>query len=90
MTPKEVLKDLRIVQEKYANKVTPTFDICISDMARDAADAIDSLQSFVDYIGTLTTCNDCGRKFCPYGPSWGKSVRYNCPLYLEGDYNYDT
>jgi hypothetical protein len=44
MTPMEVLKELRTVQEKYKNATTHTFEVRISDMAKDAADAIDSLQ----------------------------------------------
>lgn len=42
------------------------------------------LQPFVDLIGTLSTCNECHQKTCEYRPSLGKTVRYNCPLFLGG------
>lgn len=48
MTPKEVSVALRRVQERYKNEITPTFEIRISDMAREAADAIDDLLALVD------------------------------------------
>lgn len=87
MIPREVSKELRAVQEKYKNIVPLTFDIRVSDMAKDAADAIDFLQTFVDLIGKLPDCNDCARKSCEYRLSLGKTVRYNCPLFLKGDNN---
>jgi len=43
MTPSEVCRELRLVQEKYKDKTYDTFDVRISDMAKDAADAIDEL-----------------------------------------------
>lgn len=43
MTPIEVLRELRRVQEKYKNNITHTGQIIISDLAKDAADAIDQL-----------------------------------------------
>ena len=88
MLPKEVswpLKELRHIQEKYKNVITPTLQIRISDMAKDAADAIDNQQAFIDLIGALPTCNECGIKFCIYRPGLGKTVRYNCPLFLKGE-----
>jgi len=81
MLPKEVSKELRIIQEKYKNVITPTLQVRISDMAKDAADAIDSQQAFIDLIGTLPTCNECGDKSCSYRPGLGQTVRYNCPLF---------
>ena len=83
MTPKEVSENLRKIQVKYKNIVTPTFEICISDMAKDAADAIDTLQVFVACIGLLPTCNECANKDCGYRPGWGDTVRYNCPHYIH-------
>jgi pyruvate/2-oxoglutarate dehydrogenase complex dihydrolipoamide acyltransferase (E2) component len=44
MNSKEVYRELRAVQEKYKNKKTETFEIRISDMAKDAADTIEALQ----------------------------------------------
>ena len=83
MRPREVSKELRLVQEKYKNVITLTFQPRISDMAKDAADAIDSLQAFVNLIGTLTTCNECADKNCIFRPALGETVRYNCPLFLK-------
>ena len=82
MTPKNVSKQLRIVQEAYKDAFTPTFQPRISDMAKDAADAIDQLQSFVDHIHSLPDCNTCSKKSCCiYAPGLGKTVRYNCFLF---------
>jgi gas vesicle protein len=44
MNPKETYRELRAVQEKYKNKKTETFEIRISDMAKDVADTIEALQ----------------------------------------------
>lgn len=81
MKPKEVSKELRWVQKKYKDVITPTFQVRISDMAKDAADAIDNQQAFIDLIGTLPTCNECGVRECLYRPGLGQTVRYNCPLF---------
>ena len=43
---KEILRKLRATQEQHKNDKTPTFGVCISDMARDAGDAIESLLIF--------------------------------------------
>lgn len=43
MTPENIIKELRLIQEQYRNKPTATFDVCISHMAKDAADTIDEL-----------------------------------------------
>jgi hypothetical protein len=43
MSPIEVLRQLRYQQEKHKDDKVPTFGICISDMARDAANSIDEL-----------------------------------------------
>jgi len=85
MTPKEVSEELRRVQKKYAEVVTETFQLRISDMARDAANAIDSLSAFTDLINSLPSCNDCANRDCGFRPELGKTVRYNCPLFLEGE-----
>jgi hypothetical protein len=81
----EMLKELRNIQEKHKNSTALIIGFRISDMAKDAADTIESLKAFVDLIGSLTTCNDCHRKLCEHKPQWGKTVRYNCPLYLNGE-----
>lgn len=52
MTPREVLVELRRIEEKYKNINTPTFEVVISDMARDAANAIEELLSFTDMVLT--------------------------------------
>ena len=49
MNPREVSKQLRLVQEKHKNDFTPTCGLCISDMAGDAANAIDSLISSAQF-----------------------------------------
>ena len=49
MNPREVSKQLRLVQEKHKNDFTPTGSLCISDMAGDAANAIDSLISSAQF-----------------------------------------
>lgn len=54
MTPREVSKELRLVQEKHKGDFTPTFNVIISDMARDAANAIDTLLAATDK--TITIC----------------------------------
>jgi len=90
MSPTDVSKELRIIQEKYKNMITPTFQIRISDMAKDAADAIDNQQVFIDLIGTLPTCNECGDKQCSYRPGLGQTVRYNCPLFQSLIQDFDT
>jgi hypothetical protein len=91
MTPREVSRELRNVQEKYKGIATPTFSIRISDLARDAADAIDSLQTFVDHIGKLPTCMDCANTGCKEcKPLWGETVRYNCPLHISKESSDDN
>ena len=40
---KEILRKLRATQKQHKDDITPTFGVCISDMARDAGDAIESL-----------------------------------------------
>lgn len=87
MTPTEVLKGLREVQEKYKNVTSLTFQVNVSDMAKDAADTIESQQAFIDLIATLPTCNECRYKECPHRPGLGKTVRYNCPLFLKEENN---
>ena len=47
----EVYKNLRLVQEKYKDAHTRTFDLRISDMAKDAADVIDQLLNFKYRLG---------------------------------------
>jgi len=80
MTPREVSRQLRQVQEKHKDDFTPTFNICLSDMARDSANAIDNLLVFVDHIGTLPTCNTCCTPDCQHKPRLGANVRLICPL----------
>lgn len=53
MTPQEVLEELRRVQEKYKNVTTPTFEVCITDMAKDAADTIEMLTNQVKFLWGL-------------------------------------
>ena len=84
MTPREVLNELRLVQEKYKDDTTPAFQVRISDMARDSADAIDSLLTFVDNIFALPNCQDCARKDCECKPKLGETIRFNCPVYVAG------
>ncbi len=81
MTPKQVLQELRRVQQQYKDKVTPTFDVRISDMAKDAADTIESL---LDFINSLPTCNTCNDKECKYRSALGDAVRYNCMFFTSG------
>jgi len=38
-----ISRQLRGVQEKHKDDKIPTFGLCVSDMARDAADTIDEL-----------------------------------------------
>lgn len=90
MDPKTVLRDLRNVQEHHKNDFTPTFQISVSDMARDAANTIESLinkveslQVFVDEVMASPNCNDCGYKNCLYSPGLGRLVRFNCPLHVK-------
>ena len=40
---KRISQELRNVQKKYENRVVATFDVCVTDMAKDAADSIDYL-----------------------------------------------
>ena len=54
MTPQEVSRNLRVVQEKHKNDFTPTFNVCLSDMARDSANAIDTLLAATEK--TITIC----------------------------------
>ena len=84
MTPKEVSNELRKVAEKHKGLPVDTFQICISDMATDAANAIDELQVFVDKISSLSNCNDCWRQPCEFKPRWGEQMRYNCPAHVTG------
>ena len=83
MTPQEVSKELRLIQEKHKDDKVFTFEPRISDMAKDAADAIDEQQKFIDLIGTLNTCNDCKNKNCRIRPTLGHTVRYNCFFYID-------
>lgn len=83
MTPREVARELRNVQEKHKDDVTPTFGTCISDMARDAANAIEGLLAFVDMIYGLNNCNVCTNVNCPFRPKLGETIRYNCPIYTN-------
>lgn len=53
MKPQEVLKELRAVQEKYKNVTTSTFEVRITDMAKDAADTIDLLINQVKFLWGL-------------------------------------
>jgi len=53
MTPIKILTELRKIQEKHKNDVVSTFDIRISDMAKDSADAIDALIVQVKYLWGL-------------------------------------
>lgn len=48
MTPNQVANELRLVAKKHKGEYTPTFAICISDMAEAGADAIDQLQAIID------------------------------------------
>ena len=83
MTPREVSKALRMIEENYKDSFTPTFQPRISDMARDSANAIDILQAFVDFIHSLPSCNDCGNNNCKIKPLLGDTVRYNCFFFLK-------
>ncbi len=60
MNPREVSKELRLVQEKHKNDFTPTFGLCISDMAGDAANAIDSLISSAQFSHKHPVVTICG------------------------------
>lgn len=48
MQPVDVLEKLRLVQKKYKDKPTFTGEVCISDMARDAANAMEELMGITD------------------------------------------
>jgi hypothetical protein len=78
MIPKEVSLELRKAQRLFKETNDP-----ISNMAKDAADAIDSLQVFVDLINGLPTCNECHNKACKCKPPLGKTVVYNCPMFIK-------
>jgi len=54
MEPRQTLSELRRVQNKYENVVTPTFQIVISDMARDAANTIEQLLTIIDNYGWIS------------------------------------
>lgn len=41
--------------------------------------------ALVRQIRDMPNCNSCGVKGCKFRPEWGMPVRYNCPLYAEGD-----
>ena len=83
MTPREVSKQLRIVEKKYKDSFTSFGEIVISDMAKDAADAIDSQQAFIDFINSLPTCNECGYIYCSQRPGLGETMRYNCQAFFR-------
>ena len=72
MTPREVSKALRMIEENYKGSFTPTFQLRISDMARD-----------VDFIKSLPSCNVCGNNNCKIKPLLGDTVRYNCFFFLK-------
>lgn len=48
MIPENISKELRLIQKKYRDRPTATFDVCISHMAKDAADTIDELLNKVN------------------------------------------
>jgi predicted Zn-ribbon and HTH transcriptional regulator len=69
MTPTEVLRNLRAVQEKHKNDRISTFALRISDMAKDAADAIESLRddynAEVEKNKRLTAERDAAIEYIP-------------------------
>lgn len=88
-----ILRQLRMVQEKYENKFVPTFELRVGDMAKDSADSIDILleeiehmktyKLFTDAIRELPNCDTCANiKWCKYKVEWEENKRYNCPLYV--------
>lgn len=83
MTPRDVSKALRMIEENYKDSFTPSFQPCIVDIARESANAIDALQEFVDFIHSLPSCNVCGNNNCKIKPLLGDTVRYNCFFFLK-------
>ena len=53
MKPQETLEELRRVQKKYKDARTNTFEVRITDMAKDAADTIDLLINQVKFLWGL-------------------------------------
>jgi hypothetical protein len=100
MNPKETYRELRAVQEKYKNKKTDTFEIRISDMAKDAADTIEALQKqlaplqgkavlVMDMPKTCMTCKLRQAHITDYCKISGKESAYkkrraDCPLWIVG------
>ena len=74
MTPKEVSKHLRLVQEKYKNTVPDTFEVNVSDMAMDAANAIDSLNTVESAITILTNALKEDKSEGSYYYIWQSSI----------------
>jgi len=74
MTPKETSAQLRVVAEKHRGEWTPTFGICISNMASDAADAIDACQTTEHALKILTAALKKDRSEGSYYYSWQSSI----------------
>ncbi len=63
----------------------------MSRFDQDREDLIRLIFSICDYarlgyiISTYNSCNDCKDKDCEYRPKLGESVRWNCPLWKDGE-----
>lgn len=63
----------------------------MSRFSQDREELIRLILSICDYarfgynISTYDNCNNCRVKDCEYKPEWGRTVRYNCPLWKRAD-----
>lgn len=97
MAENKVALELRKVEKKYKGRRTDTFEVIISDMARDAAEEIERLQEELDMsdawikrVAYCPCCNNCGyQKECLVKPKLGDIVAINCPLWSGDDYSSD-
>ena len=61
----------------------------MSRFDQDREELINLIISICDYaklgynISTYNSCYNCGLANCEYRPSWGKTERWNCPLWRE-------
>lgn len=53
----------------------------LDDVIVDVAYVLDTLRAYRD-IAETGSCNSCFRKNCECRPAWGKTMRYNCPLFV--------
>lgn len=82
MTNEEIIRELKNVEKEYENKLTPTFSINISSMARDCRQHIEQLSEELKKEKILNSvikqrlvevncdCNEEKKRACPMFPEY--------------------